>query len=178
MNTIKVKDKLFKPFISEARILERIQNIADDLKVTYQDKNPLFIAILNGSFMLAADVMKAVDFDCEITFTRLSSYQAMSSTGKVSTLLGFQQSLENRHLIILEDIIDTGRTMNYFTKSLQSENPASVAIVSLLVKPSAIVYPIDIDYTGFEIEDKFVVGYGLDYDEQGRQYRDIYQLAI
>jgi hypoxanthine phosphoribosyltransferase len=151
--------------------------IADELKIEYADKNPLFIAILNGSFMLAADVMKAVDFDCEITFTRLSSYQAMSSSGTVSTILGFQQSLKNRHLIILEDIIDTGRTMNYFMKSLQTENPASVAIVTLLVKPSAVVYPVNIDYAGFEIEDKFVIGYGLDYDEQGRQYRDIYQLA-
>ncbi len=177
MDKILVKDKYFKIFIPEKAILERIQEIADDLKTEYANKRPLFIVILNGSFMLAADVMKAVDFDCEITFIRLSSYQEMRSSGTVSTLIGLKTDVNNRHLIILEDIVDTGRTMNHFMQSLEAQNPASVALVSLLVKPSALVYPVEIDYTGFEIEDKFVIGYGLDYDEYGRQYRDIYQLT-
>ena len=174
---ILVKDKYFKKFISETDVLNRIKVIALELKVRYQNKRPLFIAILNGSFMLASDVMKAIDFDAEITFTRLASYEAMSSSGDVKTLIGLKKDIQNRDVIILEDIIDSGRTMHHFLKSLTKENPASISIFTLLYKPKAAIYSLDIDYIGFEIEDKFVIGYGLDYDEYGRQYPDIYQLS-
>ena len=172
-----VKDKYFKVFITEQKIQERVAIISSEMTAIYENKQPIFIAILNGSFMFASDVIKNIDFDCEINFTKLSSYEALSSTGNVSTLIGLNQSIEGRHVIILEDIIDTGRTMHHFTKALEVEKPASVAICSLLVKPTALQFNIDIDYIGFEIEDKFVIGYGLDYDQLGRNYRDIYKLA-
>ena len=174
---ILVKDKHFNLFIDEERIQKRIEIIAKELTAVYENKRPIFIAILNGSFMFASDIFKQLDFDCEITFMKLSSYQAMSSTGDVSTLIGLSQSIKDRHVIILEDIIDTGRTVHHFMKSLQSESPASIAVCSLLVKPTALQFNIDIDYFGFEIEDKFVVGYGLDYDQYGRNYKGIYKLA-
>ncbi len=175
-NSILVKDKYFKPFIKEAAILERINEIAAQIKDRYEGKRPIFLAVLNGSFMVASDLVKSMDFDCEITFTSLSSYQSMASSGEVQTLIGLKNSIENRHIIIVEDIIDSGRTMHHFLKTLQKEKPASVAIFTLLYKPNAIVFPLEIDYIGFEIDNKFVIGYGLDYDEYGRQYRDIYQL--
>jgi len=172
-----VKDKHFKVFLTEEQIQKRIAIISSEMTAIYETKTPIFIAILNGAFMFASDIIKNIEFDCEINFTKLSSYEAMNSSGNVSTLIGLNKSIEGRHVIILEDIIDTGRTMHHFTKALEKENPASVAICSLLVKPTALQFKIDIDYTGFEIEDKFVIGYGLDYDEFGRNYRDIYKLA-
>ena len=172
-----VKDKYFKVFITEQKIQERIAIISSEMTAIYESKQPIFIAILNGSFMFASDIIKNIDFDCEVNFTKLSSYESMNSSGNISTLIGLNKSIEGRHIVILEDIIDTGRTMHHFTKVLEQEKPASVAICSLLVKPTALQFKIDIDYTGFEIEDKFVIGYGLDYDELGRNYRDIYKLA-
>ena len=174
---ILVKDKYFKVFITEQEIQERIATISAEMTAIYENKQPIFIAILNGSFMLASDVIKSINFDCEVNFTKLSSYESMSSSGNVSTLIGLNKSVAGRHVIILEDIIDTGRTMHHFTKALEQEKPASVSICSLLEKPTALQFNIDIDYIGFEIEDKFVIGYGLDYDELGRNYRDIYKLA-
>lgn len=175
--TILVKDKSFKEFISEATIQARIKEVAAEMSVIYAEKNPLFIAVLNGSFMLASDTMKAIDFAAEITFIKLASYENMASTGAVNTLIGLKNSLEGRDVIIVEDIIDSGRTMHYFLETLEIQKPKSVAIFTLLHKPTATVFDLNIDYIGFSIEDKFVIGYGLDYDEAGRQYPDIYQLA-
>jgi hypoxanthine phosphoribosyltransferase len=175
--TILVKDKEFKIFISEETIQARVKEIATEMAVVYAKKNPLFIAVLNGSFMLASDIMKAIDFDAEITFIKLASYENMSSTGEVSTLIGLKDSLEGRDVVIVEDIIDSGRTMHHFLETLETQNPKSVAVFTLLHKPTATVFDLNIDYIGFSIEDKFVIGYGLDYDEAGRQYPDIYQLA-
>ena len=174
---ILVKDKYFTILISEEKIQKRIAVISSEMTSIYENKRPIFIAILNGAFMFASDIIKSINFDCEINFIKLSSYEAMSSTGNVSTVIGLNQSIEGRHVIILEDIIDTGRTMHYFIKALKKEKPASTAICSLLIKPTALQFNIDIDYTGFEIEDKFVIGYGLDYDQLGRNYKDIYKLA-
>jgi hypoxanthine phosphoribosyltransferase len=175
--TILVKDKEFKVFISEETIQARVKEIATEMAVVYAKKNPLFIAVLNGSFMLASDIMKAIDFDAEITFIKLASYENMASTGAVSTLIGLKGSLEGRDVVIVEDIIDSGRTMYHFLETLETQNPKSVAVFTLLHKPTATVFDLNIDYIGFSIEDKFVIGYGLDYDEAGRQYPDIYQLA-
>ena len=175
--SVLVKDKYFKIFVTEQEIQERIAIISSEMTALYENKQPIFIVILNGAFMFASDIIKGIDCDCEISFIKLSSYEAMSSSGHVSTLIGLNKSIEDRHVVILEDIIDTGRTMHHFTKTLEKEKPASVAICSLLVKPTALQFKIDIDYIGFEIEDKFVIGYGLDYDELGRNYRDIYKLA-
>jgi hypoxanthine phosphoribosyltransferase len=172
-----VKDKYFKIFISEEKIQKRVAVISSEMTAIYKNKQPIFIAILNGAFMFASDIIKNVDCDCEVNFIKLSSYEAMSSTGNISTLIGLNQNIEGRHVVILEDIIDTGRTMHHFIKSLEKEKPASTAICSLLVKPTALQFNIDIDYVGFEIEDKFVIGYGLDYDQLGRNYRDIYKLV-
>lgn len=174
---IQVLDKQFNVLIAEERILSRVQEIAKEMTAIYQQKKPIFIAILNGSFMFATDIIKQIDFDCEITFTKLSSYEGFKSGGNINTIIGLNKSLKNRHVVILEDIIDTGRTMHYFTNALKKEEAASVAICSLLVKPTALEFKIDIDFVGFEIEDKFVVGYGLDYEEYGRNYNAIYQLA-
>ena len=175
--TILVKDKYFKKFISEATIQAKVKEIAAEMSITYAQRNPLFIAVLNGSFMLASDIMKAMEVDAEITFIKLASYENMSSTGAVNTLIGLKNNLEGRDVIIVEDIIDSGRTMHYFLESLETKNPKSVAIFTLLHKPTATIFDLNIDYIGFSIEDKFVIGYGLDYDEAGRQYPDIYQLA-
>ncbi|MGB0861263.1 MAG: hypoxanthine phosphoribosyltransferase [Saprospiraceae bacterium] len=175
--TILVKDKYFKKFISKATIEARIKEIVLEMATVYAKKNPLFIAVLNGSFMVASDIMKAIDFDAEITFIKLASYENMASTGEVNTLIGLKGGLEGRDVIIIEDIIDSGRTMHHFLPSLEAKNPQSIAIFTLLHKPSATIFDLDIDYVGFSIEDKFVIGYGLDYDQAGRHYGDIYQLA-
>jgi hypoxanthine phosphoribosyltransferase len=172
-----VKDKYFKLFIEEQKIQERIAVISSEMSAIYENKKPIFIVILNGAFMFASDIIKNINFDCEINFIKLSSYEALNSTGTVSTLIGLSKSIEGRHIVILEDIIDTGRTIHYFTKALEKENAASVAVCSLLVKPTALQFNIDIDFIGFEIEDKFVIGFGLDYDEYGRNYKSIYRLV-
>jgi len=174
--TIKLHDLNFEPFIYEKEIEERIAKIGADITQKFKGKKPLFIAILNGAFVFAADLVRACEVDSEIVFIRLMSYHGLESSGTVKTVIGLDQDLENRHLIIVEDIIDSGQTMHNFLQDLKERNPASITIATLLLKPGALQFPIDPDYVGFEIPTKFVVGYGLDYDGLGRNYRDIYQL--
>ncbi|MDX1954293.1 MAG: hypoxanthine phosphoribosyltransferase [Chitinophagaceae bacterium] len=177
MSLIKVHDKQFKPFLSEQEIHARIAELAESLNKDYAGKRPLFIAILNGSFIFAADLFKSISIEAEICFIKLASYKGTSSSGQVITAIGLDVDLINRDVIILEDIVDTGKTLNEFLPKLHHQQPASLKIVALLHKPEAAVFPIKIDYTGFSIPNRFVVGYGLDYDGLGRNIREIYQLA-
>ena len=176
MADIKVHNKTFIPYLPESIILEKIKELADELHKDYAEKKPLFIAILNGSFMFAADLFKVLDIEAEICFIKLASYKGTKSTGQVITAIGLDIDITNRHVIILEDIIDTGKTMNEFLPQLRNQQPASLKVAVLLHKPDATVFPITIDYCCFSIPNKFVLGYGLDFDGLGRNIRELYQL--
>jgi hypoxanthine phosphoribosyltransferase len=177
MPPIKVHDKEFEIYLSEKDIQEKIKELAKQLEDDYRGKNPLFIAILNGSFMFASDIFKNLHIDAEICFIKLASYKGMKSTGNVITAIGLDQDLYDRHVVIIEDIVDTGKTLYNFLPKLQHQQTASLKIVTLLHKPEATTFPLTIDYIGFSIPNKFVVGYGLDYDGLGRNLKEIYQLA-
>jgi len=176
MTTLQIHDKLFKPYISEEAIKEKVEELAATLDRDYKDKNPIFIAILNGAFIFAADLFKSLTIDAEISFIKLASYKGMKSSGQVITAIGLDIEIFDRHVVILEDIVDTGKTLNEFLPQLWHQQPASLKIVALLHKPDAALYPLKVDYTGFEIPNKFVVGYGLDYNGRGRNTASIYQL--
>lgn len=177
MNTIQVHDKQFVPYLTAEKIQQRILELSQQISADYAHTKPLFIAILNGSFMFAADLFRQVTVDAEISFIKVASYKGMRSTGNVVTSIGLEQDIYGRHLIIVEDIVDTGKTLHNFLPTLQHQQPASLKIVTLLHKPEATEYPLTLDYVGFSIPNKFVVGYGLDYDGLGRNYNAIYQLA-
>jgi len=177
MTPIHVHGKSFEPYLSAAEIQEKIKSIAENINKDYKDKRPLFIAILNGSFMFAADLFKYITIQAEICFIKLASYKGTKSSGHVITAIGLDIDLIDRHIIIIEDIIDTGKTLSTFIPQLQHQQPASLKITALLHKPEATVYPIVIDYLGFTIPDKFVLGYGLDFDGLGRNIPEIYQLV-
>jgi hypoxanthine phosphoribosyltransferase len=174
--SIKVHDKSFETYLSEETIQQKIRVLADEINNDYKDKRPLFIAILNGAFMFAADLFKHVTIDAEICFIKLASYRGMKSTGNVVTAIGLDQDLFDRDVVIIEDIVDTGKTLSEFLPKLNHQQPKSLKIVALLHKAEATKYHLDIDYIGFTIPDKFVVGYGLDYDGLGRNLKEIYQL--
>jgi hypoxanthine phosphoribosyltransferase len=177
METIKVHDKNFKPYITAAEIDTAIKKLATELERDYANSKPLFIAILNGSFIFASDLFKCLNFPAEICFIKLASYKGTKSTGQVVTSIGLDSDVFERDVIILEDIIDTGKTLSQFLPQLEHQQPKSLRICALLHKKETTVYPIDIAYLGFTIPDKFVVGYGLDYDGFGRNYGEIYQLV-
>ncbi|MDP9229590.1 MAG: hypoxanthine phosphoribosyltransferase [Bacteroidota bacterium] len=177
MSTIRVHDKTFEIYLSQAAIQEKVKDLAITINQEYAGKRPLFIAILNGSFMFAADLFKNLTIDAEICFIKLASYKGMRSTGKIITSIGLDDDLFGKDVIIIEDIVDTGKTLNEFLPKLHHQQPASLKIVALLHKQEATQYPITIDYTGFIIPNKFVVGYGLDYDGLGRNLKEIYQLV-
>jgi len=174
MNSIQVRDRIFVPFIEEKRIAERIAAMGEQLNQEYAGKDPLFIGILNGSFIFAADLYRQLAIPCEITFMRVSSYSGTESTGNVKTLLGLGIDLKDRHVVVIEDIVDTGLTLDFILKTLEKEQPASIKTISLLFKPSALKVPIQPDYIGFETEPLFLLGYGLDYDGYGRNLKSIY----
>ncbi len=176
MNTVRIHDKTFKPYLSEKAIREKVLELAESLNRDYVGKNPIFLAILNGAFIFAADLFKCLSIDAEISFIKLASYKGMKSSGQVITAIGLDTELYGRHVVILEDIVDTGKTLHEFLPQLQHQQPASLKIVALLHKHAAMVFPVNVDYTGFEIPDKFVVGYGLDYNGLGRNTPAIYQL--
>ena len=178
MNTIQVHDKSFIGFLSHEEILTQVERIANQINSDYQGKRPLFIAILNGSFMFGSDLFKSLDIEAEICFIKLASYKGIKSTGQVTTSIGLDVSLKDRDVILIEDIVDTGKTLHEFLPQLLNQNPSSIRIASLLHKPDALLFPIKVDYLGFEVPNKFLVGYGLDYDGLGRNLKDIYQLKI
>ncbi len=175
---IKVLDKEFIPYISKTDIDAAINTMTEVIRKDYEGTNPVFIAVLNGAFVFAADFIRAVNIDCEISFIKVKSYMGMESTGEVLTLIGLDTEVTGRPVVIVEDIIDTGHTIKKLINTLQVKNPSSLKIASLLVKPDAIQYPdLKIDYVGISIPNKFVVGYGLDYNGYGRQLDAIYQVA-
>lgn len=177
MAAIQVHDKFFEPYITRDAIVDKIKELARAIEKDYAGKTPLFIAILNGSFMFASDLFQELNIPAEICFIKLASYKGTKSSGNVITSIGLDTELFGRDVIILEDIVDTGKTMHEFLPQLWHQHPASLKICALLNKPSAIAYPVQVDYLGFSIPDRFVVGYGLDYDGLGRNIREIYQLA-
>jgi len=177
MSTIRIHDKNFAIYLSESAIQESVKKIAESINKEYKDKRPLFIAILNGSFMFAADLFKYLSIPAEISFIKLASYRGMKSTGNVVTSIGLDVELFGKDVIIIEDIVDTGKTMYNFLPKLKDHHPSSLKIAALLHKPEATRFPLNLDYVGFSIPDKFVVGYGLDYDGLGRNLKEIYQVV-
>ena len=174
--TVKVGDRCFVKLLSHKAIQSRVEELGQELRFAYADKKPLFIVILNGAFMFASDLVRACPIECEIQFVRLASYTGMESSGKITQVFGMQVPIVGRHVIVVEDIVDTGRTMHHFKENLFLSNPASVEFVTLLLKPGTLAFPFESDYVGFELDDEFVIGYGLDLDGVARNLRDIYQL--
>lgn len=177
MSKVTVLDKTFMTSITEAEILKRVQEVAEEISHDYEGKNPLLLAVLNGAFVFAADLMRFMTIPCEISFVKLASYQGTTSTGKITEVLGINEDLAGRHIIIVEDIVDTGRTMERMIESLGTRLPASVNICTLLLKPDKLQVPLNPRYVAFRIPNEFIVGYGLDYDQQARGLRDIYTLV-
>lgn len=174
MDIIQIKDKRFKTFIPEAQILQEVSRVANEIMNDLKDEKPLFVSVLNGSFMFTADLMKYLDMPCEVSFVKLASYEGTSSTGKVKELVGLNDDITGRTVVIVEDIVDTGLTMQRLVETLKARNPKEVRIATLLVKPDKLQVPLDIHYVAMNIPNDFIVGYGLDYDGLGRNYRDIY----
>lgn len=176
MQTVTLKDKTFSLSMPAADIQAAVNSIADKLNRDLAGVNPLFLVILNGSFMFAADLMKKIHLQCEVSFVKLASYSGDQSTGVVKKLIGLNEEMKGRDVIILEDIIDSGITMDNLLKQLKEEQPASVRIVTFLFKPQAFKKSFPIDYIGISIPNDFIVGYGLDYDGLGRNLPDIYKV--
>lgn len=178
MSAVTIHDKEFVPYLSAAKIAEKVAELGVKISNDYKGKRPLIIAILNGSFIFAADLFRSLTIEAEISFIKLASYKGTSSSGNVITAIGLEESLHERHIILLEDIIDTGTTLHAFIPQLEHQSPASIEIAALLTKPDALKYPIHPKYFGFEIPNKFVVGYGLDYDGLGRNIPEILQVKL
>ena len=168
---------MFRPSIKEAEIQQRIQAVADRINNDFAGKTPLFLAVLNGAFMFAADLMRKITIPCEISFVKLASYQGTTSTGTIKEVIGINEDLAGREVIIVEDIVDTGLTMKRMIESLGTRNPASVHICTLLLKPEKLQVDLNVEYAAIEIPNEFIVGYGLDYDQQGRNLKDIYTIV-
>lgn len=177
MNTIKVKDKEFAVSIPEEKILAEVERLAACLNHDLAGKNPLFLCVLNGSFMFAADLFRRIDIPAEISFVKLSSYEGTASTGKVKELVGLAEDITGRTVVVVEDIVDTGYTMKGLLADLKSRGPEAVHVCTLLLKPDKLKVPLDIKYVALEIPNDFIVGYGLDYDGYGRNLRDIYTVV-
>ena len=177
MNRVTIKDKTFQTSIPEAEILQRVKAVADRINHDMADKNPLFLAVLNGAFVFAADLMRCITIPSEISFVKLASYQGTTSTGKITEVIGINEELAGRHIVIVEDIVDTGLTMKRMIETLGTRSPASIHICALLVKPDKLQVDLNIEYAAMNIPNDFIVGYGLDYDQQGRNLRDIYTLV-
>jgi hypoxanthine phosphoribosyltransferase len=172
---MKIKDLEFKKFITAAKIEEKTAELAARINLDYKNQSPVFLPILNGSFMFAADLMKEVKIPCKISFVKISSYSGTSSTGQLKTLIGHDESLFNQDIIIVEDIVDSGLTLGKIMEDLRGLGARSVEAISLLRKSEAREKNIDVKYVGFELDSEFVLGYGLDYDGYGRNYKDIYK---
>lgn len=172
---MKIKDLEFEKFIPEGEISKKLKQLGKMINEDYADRTPVFLPILNGSFIFCADLMKHVTIPCKVSFVKISSYAGTASSGQIKTLIGLDESLFNQDIVIVEDIIDTGLTLQKIVGELKSLGTKSVEVISLLRKKPARDKAIHVKYIGFEIENEFVVGYGLDYDSLGRNLRDIYQ---
>jgi hypoxanthine phosphoribosyltransferase len=174
---VTLKDKQFKPYISSDKILEAVKQVAEKINSDLAGESPVFLAVLNGSFMFAADLMKEIKLNCEISFVKLASYHGTTSSGTVSELIGLNQDISGRTVVIIEDIVDTGNTLEKLAEILSSRKVKSFKIATAFFKPSAYTKNIKVDYVGLEIPNDFVIGYGLDYDGLGRNLKDVYVLA-
>lgn len=177
MERIKLKDKYFVKHIDNSEILQYVKNIAKLLNNDYKDDVPIFLAVLNGSFMFAADLLKQIDGLCELTFIRVSSYCGTESTGCVKNFIGLNKELKNRRVVVLEDIVDSGTTSSYLMEEIKKYKPKDVRIATLLFKPYALQTNKEPNYVGVEIPNDFIVGYGLDYEGYGRNLKDIYKIC-
>lgn len=177
MDTIQVLDKKFAKFISEKDILKEVKRIAQEINRDYEGKNPLFLCVLNGSFMFASDLIKEISIPCNIQFVKLASYEGTISSGKIREVIGISQSLKDRDIIVVEDVVDTGYTMEHMLESLGTREPKSIQVCTLLCKPGKLQVKLDLKYIAMNIADDFIVGYGLDYNSYGRNYRDIYKIV-
>lgn len=177
MEIIKVLDKEFKLYIKQEEIETVIKDIANQINVEYKDKNPLFLVMLNGAFMFASQLFKELTIDCETSFVKYASYDGTQSTCEVKELIGLNSSLEGRNVVIIEDIIDSGFTMNCLLNKLEAMKVASVKVATMLFKPNAFKFDYKIDYIGMNIGNEFIVGYGLDYNQHGRNYGSIYKVV-
>lgn len=176
MKSVTIKDKEFDLFISEKQIEEAVEKVAQQINKDLDGKDPLFICVLNGSFMFAAELMKRVNIPSEISFVRMASYQGTKSTGKLKEIYGLEEDVAGRTLVIIEDIVDTGHTMSLILEQLTSSNPKEIKVATLLFKPDALKADVPLDYVALEIPNDFIVGYGLDYDGYGRNLADIYKI--
>lgn len=177
MSNVTLHDRQFSPFIPYEKIQAAIQQLAIKINTDYAGKQPLFVAVLNGSFMFAGDLLKEITVPCQISFVKLASYHGISSTGSVTELIGFTENVEGRDIVIIEDIVDTGVTLEKVMNIFHHKNCASIKIATLLLKPEAYKKPTPIDYVCLEIPNEFIVGYGLDYDGLGRNLKDIYKVV-
>ncbi|MHA7111331.1 hypoxanthine phosphoribosyltransferase [Sunxiuqinia elliptica] len=178
MSNVKILDKEFELFIPYEKIRSVIETMAEKMNEDLKGKNPLFLCVLNGSFMFAAEIFKRITLlDAEISFVKLASYTGTNTTGQVKELIGLNESLENRTVVVLEDIVDTGITIDNTIKQIEAKNPAQVQVATLLLKPDALVKEVELDYVGLEIPNDFIVGYGLDYDGRGRNLIDIFKVV-
>ena len=177
MKVIKLKDKQFSIFISSSEIEKVVQRLAKEMNNDLKGKTPLFLIILNGSFMFAADLLKKINMECETSFVKLASYVGTESTSEVKQLIGLNEDIKGRTVVIVEDIVDTGITMESLLEQLDWRKPADVKIATLLFKPNALIKNLKIDYIGMEIPNDFIIGYGLDYDGFGRNLPDIYKIV-
>lgn len=177
MSRIKIHDKEFEVSIPREEILKEVKRVADEINRDYAGKRPLLLGVLNGCFMFAADLMRNLNIECEISFVKLSSYQGTTTTGVIREVLGLAESITGRDVIIVEDIVDTGYTMQRMIETLGTREPASLQIASLFLKPARLKVPVDVKYSAFTIPDRFIVGYGLDYDGLGRNLPDVYDVV-
>ena len=177
MKRVTIKDKTFETSMPEAMIKARVRELALQISKDMEGKNPLFLAVLNGAFIFAADLMREMTIPCEISFVKLASYQGTTSTGKIKEVMGINEDLSGRTVIILEDIVETGLTIRQMIESLGTRNPASIHVCTLFFKPEKLQEDLDLKYVAFRIPNDFILGYGLDYDQQGRGLKDLYTLV-
>lgn len=177
METIQVKDKTFRISIPEAEILKQVARVAAEINRDYAGQQPVFLAVLNGSFIFAADLLREITLPCEISFVKLASYEGVSTTGTIREIMGLNIDVTGRPVIIVEDIVDTGLTMAHMLETLRKHNPSSIDICTLLLKPEKLKVKLDVRYCALQIPNEFILGYGLDYDQQGRNTRDIYTVV-
>lgn len=175
-DTIKVKDKEFKLYLSQVEIQQIVKELAKEISEDLKDENPLMLPVLNGSFIFASDLLREMDIDAEVSFIKMASYSGTQSTGNAKQLIGLNEDISGRTIVLIEDIIDTGISMEILLNQLRQYNPKMILICTLLFKPGKFQKDYSIHYIGKQIEDEFIVGYGLDYDGLGRKYSEIYQL--
>jgi len=177
MSIIQIKDKKFALSIPEAEIQAAVRQVGENINRDMADSNPLFICVLNGAFMFAGDLMKTINFPCEITFIKLSSYEGLYTTGTVKEIIGLNESVVGRSVVVVEDIVDTGITMERILESLRAKGASDIHVATFLQKPDALQRDITVDYVAMKIPNDFIVGYGLDYDGYGRNLKDIYTVT-